>query len=258
MSYQRTVMVSTEWPIYINSKGRPECKTAKLLPEGRFKIVVEPQDYDAYVKQWGKKHVLVLDKNDQGIAYVRDFTVKHNQKLGKGWFWLLDDDISNFFKEDNGKNVKSTFLDAEKYVKKKLKGQEKFAIASLEYSQYAWSAKGRVTINSYCDVCVLIHAQKVKEIGAEYDLRFKLKSDRDFALQVMSKGFNCVRFTKFSFGCPENGSNKGGLHETYSKKSPERISCIMLEEKWGTDLVNVTVKKSGRVDAKINWKAFKK
>ena len=53
-----------KYPVYIVSKGRWENPmTAKFfLKDGvKFKIVVEPQEYDNYCKALGKKYVLKTD-----------------------------------------------------------------------------------------------------------------------------------------------------------------------------------------------------
>jgi len=59
-----------KYPICIVSKDRADiCKTHNLLD---FKginhfYMVEPQDYNSYVKRFGKDKVIDIKKNDKGI-----------------------------------------------------------------------------------------------------------------------------------------------------------------------------------------------
>lgn len=243
------------FPIIIPSKNRPECPTAQLLKGNDFKIVVEPQDIEKY-KKW-KKHLVILPDNNPGLQFVRNFILEYAKRKHMGWVWVMDDDLQHFYKTVQGKNVKCNFSEVSKSVEPKLRKSSKFAIAALEYQQFAWSMSGRMSFNSYCDTCVALNTPLLRKYGVKYDLK-QFKEDRDIVLQVLTKGLNTIRFSKYSFGAPENGSNEGGLKDLYDRKSPERKGAFALEEKWGTGLVAVQVKKNGRIDAKINWKAFKR
>ena len=57
--------------IYVISKGRPNGKTFHWLRLGKvpYKVVVEPQDYDAY-KKAGHEQICVLPENDRGFSYT--------------------------------------------------------------------------------------------------------------------------------------------------------------------------------------------
>lgn len=258
-NFVRKVRIEHEnFPIFIPSKGRPECKTAEFLKkEGiPFKIIIEPQDIPEY-RRWGKKNLLLLPENDKGIAYTRNFVLKHCKRKHIDWCWVMDDDLTSFFKTVANRNVKCTWKQVREHIEPQLKKSNRFGQASLEYSQYAWSSNGKPKINSYNDCFVALKTSLFRKHEITWDESFALKSDRDISIQLIMKGLNNVRFTKFSFGTPENGSNKGGLHGVYEKKSIERLMSFKLEEKWGHDIVSVEVKKGGRIDAIVNWKKFK-
>ena len=84
-----------------------------------------------------------------------------------------------------------------------------------------------------------------------YDV--ELKEDRDMCLQVIANGYKTLRACKFSFKAPKNGSNKGGLSETYAKKTVEADACLNMVKKW--DCCEIIYKNDNRCDLKINWKA---
>lgn len=255
---RRIKLEHDDFPIFIPSKGRPECKTAEILEsEGiAFKIIIEPQEIEMY-KKWGAKNILILKENNMGIAYTRNFVMEYTKIRSISWCWIFDDDLASFWKTISGKNVKCKAREAISYAESKLKKSKKIAQASFEYQQYAWSMDGKPRVNSYNDCFVAFDTAKMREKGIKWDESFKLKSDRDVSIQILKNGYNNVRFTNYSFSCPENGSNEGGLHFEYQKKSVERLSCFDLERKWGSDIVEVKIKPSGRVDAKIKWNKIK-
>lgn len=237
--------------VYVPSKGRPSGSTAKLLAESgiNFLVVVEPQEYDAYKAVVGKR-LLTLPASNQGIAYVRNWILQHHDS---GWYWMLDDDITAFFKTTNGKNTKVSAREA-------LEGAGGFFIedasigqAALEYQQFAWSATRAVKHNGYCDVAVCINKDRVKML--RYRPEVNLKEDRDFTLQVLSSGMRTARVCRYSFAAPKNGSNAGGLSGEYSQTGKELAASRLMCRLWPGICTPIT-KRDGRQDVKINWRHF--
>jgi hypothetical protein len=232
--------------IWIPSKGRPNCPTANLLAKANvpFTVVVEPQDEEKY-KCWP---IVTLDRNDGGLVFVRNWI---KDRAGTSWFWMLDDDIENFYHTKNKKNYRVTAHEAIRgaepfFVENKTIGQ-----ASLEYQQYAWSAKKLVTHGGYCDVAVCIHAGRTKM--CRFRPEVTLKEDRDFTLQVLANGYLTARVCKYSFSAPKNGSNAGGLQAEYAVDGREAAASLMMCKLWPGVCTPIT-KDDGRKDVKINWR----
>lgn len=207
-------MSRNSFPIYIPSKGRPNSKTINQLygKDDNFIIVVEPQDYQDYKKQYPLAKFEILPKDNQGITYVRN----HILNLNISWYWMLDDDIDSFYLRIGTKMKKVSVSILRKIeVLYNLEKRESTAQVALEYNQYAWSASKDFVINGYCDVCVAINAAKVKENNIFYDKEVQLKEDRDFTLQIITSELQTLRTTKFAFSCPKNGANEGGLKDVY-------------------------------------------
>jgi len=235
-------------PIFVPSKGRPNASTIRLLKESslQFTVVVEPQDAERYADA----PTAVLEENNKGIAYVRSWI---KQNAGKGWYWMLDDDITSFYKTANGKSIRvdaaTALLGSQKYFM----GDESVAQASLEYQQFAWSSKKPVKYNGYCDVAVCIHAGRTRFCG--YREEVALKEDRDFTLQVLSCGYRTARVCAFSFAAPKNGSNAGGLQDEYAKVGNEASASLRMCQLW-PGICSPLTKPDGRKDVKINWRAI--
>lgn len=242
------------WPVFVPSKGRHFNANLRsvygaLLPT----IVVEPQDERSYRVAFPSFQLLVLPVNNGGIAFVRNFILERARILGFEWFWMIDDDITSFSTQVEGKNVKQpaevVLLAAQKII-----DRPEVAQGALEYQQFSWAAKKECVESGYCDVCVAIHAKRSAPI--RYRPEVALKEDRDFTIQLMARGSKVIRCSRLGFAAPKNGSNKGGLSEIYAKQGREAQASAALAAKW-PDFVKVNTKSDGRVDAKIDWQALK-
>lgn len=241
------------WPVFIPSKGRPACPTARLLRDAGVKhtIVVEPQDVEEYWAQSPASQVISLKEDDRGLSYARNAV----KEMGRSdWYWQLDDDITAFATSNGKKNTEST-ADVVLAAAQALFGDsEVVAQGALEYQQYSWGAKKSLHVGGYCDVAVAIHAGRTRA------LRYRgNKEDRDFTLQVLASGYHTVRCSRLSFAAPKNGSNVGGLQEIFYKQPGlEEQTVDGMIAIWGPDIIKKQVKPDGRVDCKINWGFFKK
>lgn len=234
------------WPVYVPSKGRPD---SKLIAKygNRVTPVVEQQEANSYCP---KASCIVMMKNDQGIAYVRNLILANARERGFDWFWMLDDDIVDFYIKSKKVDMPEALLTAQAIIET----QTNIGQAALEYQQFAWAAKKDYNINGYCDVAVAINVEATKRLS--YRAEANLKEDRDFTLQVLCSGRKTLRVQVVGFRAPANGSNKGGLSEIYAQPGREIKAVDKMVELW-PGIVRKQVKPNGRIDCKINWRAFK-
>lgn len=237
------------YPIAVPSKNRSDSKLlVRLFAEGLpLRIFVEPQEANLYREKYPGL-VIQLEKDDQGLAYVRNAILQYGRSSGTAKLWMLDDDIQKFHIARPAGFMETT---AEEALSMAEIGLEGYTQGALEYGQFAWSHyPGDYSEGSYCDVCVLIDVEQTRDL--RYRDEVNLKEDRDFTLQVLASGGRTRRVSYIGFSCPENGSNKGGLYEQY-KAGKERQAAERLAELW-PHCVTVQKKKSGRWDAKIDWR----
>ena len=248
-------------PIYIATKARSENSPTVplLLADGIIPtLVVEPQDEMAYRKRYTTCHFLVLLNNDMGVTYARNAVRHHAMRMGYEWFWMMDDDIKQFYVVErpegakSGRNVKAPPKLVIEQAEEALMALPNLAVGAMEYQQYAWAANKPLAMNSYCDVAVLVNLKKTESIS----YRDNCKEDRDFVLQCLALGYDAARSTRTAFAVPKNGSNKGGLHDAYAKGLENHWSARMTEL-WPGICERVT-KKDGRPDVKIHWKKLRK
>ena len=88
------------YPIYIPSKNRPDAKFLELIKDldADKYLILEPQDIDKYDNYKDYFTILDLKKNDMGLAFSRDFCKTYADNNNSKWYWLIDDDITKFYK----------------------------------------------------------------------------------------------------------------------------------------------------------------
>ena len=242
-------------PLFIPTKGRAaHAKTPTLFPQESFTLVIEPQEEIAYRQAFPDASFLILQKSDQGIGFVRQAILDHARSRRLSWYWMLDDDINDFFVVQNKRCVPTEGIRALTEAQTFILKDSSIGQAALEYQQFAWNSTKPYRLNSYCDVCVAINTQKVAMIN--YRPVLNMKEDRDFTLQVLASGYNTLRICAYAFSTPKNGSNRGGLFPFYNDgKQEERVSRKMAELWPG--ICTFQRKQDGRPDVRINWSFFR-
>ncbi len=126
--------------VYIMSKGRPNCVTARMLSDinypGEWFIVCGDNDetYPEYVKNWGKDKVLLFDwakkvqetdlldpfgveNKPSGAAPARNAIHDISHSRGEKRHWQFDDDISIFYDIDDFTSKKIRIEDGRRLFK---------------------------------------------------------------------------------------------------------------------------------------------
>jgi len=241
--------------VFIPSKGRPSTKTHTLLDPKQFKVyhIVEPQDYAAYAAA-NLPNIIQLPENNQGIAYVRNFTIEHGKSLGVQWLWVIDDDVSGFGTAKAGKTIKGTSQVLTDFYQRV--EQYRFPLNGINYCQYAWSystGKNRFSINKKtAEVCTLMYLPK---ISWQYRARLNLKEDRDFCMQAIKHSDGIIIDTHSWFACPGVGTNAGGLQSLYQQQRDHEAAAKLAAE-WAP--YTKLIKKKDRVDCKLDIPSYAK
>jgi hypothetical protein len=246
------------YPVLIATKGRAgQSKAITALINERIEhyLFVEPQEMSTYAAAYPEtqfqERLIGLTENDKGITFARRACLQYARARQFHWFWMMDDDVSGMFLVKENKCVRAPFSVVLKGAEDALTVLPNLGIGALEYGQYAWASKKDYAMNSYCDVAVLINVPRTMAIN----YRENCKEDRDFVLQALQLGLQSARASRFAFSAPKNGSNKGGLHDAYKAGLENHWSKRMVELWPG--ICEHHVKKDGRPDVKIKWRALK-
>tara|TARA_Y100001938_G_scaffold140701_1_gene209291 strand:+ start:1909 stop:2766 length:858 start_codon:yes stop_codon:yes gene_type:complete len=190
--------VNPNFPIFVISKGRWESRlTSKTFERTNipYRIVIEPQEYDDYVKFIRKEKIIKLPFSNLGQGsiparnFVWDFAIKEGHKK----HWIIDDNIYDFYRFNrNAKNIVedgTIFKCAEDFVDRyeniMLSGFNycKFCIASEKYPPYLFNTRIYSTIL----------------IDHRLDLRWrgKYNEDTDLSIRTLKLGYCTVQFNAF-------------------------------------------------------------
>jgi hypothetical protein len=197
-----------KYTIYIPSKGRPNCSTPKLLGNTKYYLVVEPQDKKAYIDNFGKNKVLVLNKNNKGLWYARKWIKKYSTKKSEKFHWQIDDDIRAFMKRDVKlqKNKRRTAYSVLGHIENYVQRYKNIGMAGLKSEAFAWGAKRDLDFNKQIAGVALLN-NKVK-----VSYRDNVIEDTDYSMQVLSAGgdYCTVLFNRLILSTVKLGSNEGG------------------------------------------------
>lgn len=235
--------------VCIPTKGRPQTTIYKHFNDAGIEVFhfIEPDELEMY----NVPNKISIEKNNQGICYVRNFILDYARKKNIEWIIMCDDDVRHFGAY-NGKTIKTDatiWFDIFNKAK-----QLPFELVAINYRQHAWRCRTNYSINrTFAEVCFLMN---VKKIHWKYRDEFKLKHDRDFTLQTIKYGNGVIRFNHYIFNAPDIGSNKGGLYNDYAKKKDLRGAYSMVKE-WHpfAKLIKKDLKVK-RIDISVDIKAL--
>jgi len=229
--------LKNKYPIFIPSKNRASnCITANNLFEYIYKysdilkIVVEPQDYNSYLKYFDDENLLQIDKNDMGIAYVRQYIKDYSNKNNYKYHWQMDDDL-RFKQRINGKNVKSSPIDMMVKIEDYIDKYSNIGMASFRNSVFAFAQKNNMAYNKQMVSCFILN----DIIKSKY--RQNTIEDTDYSMQVLTEGYCTVIFNRFLYDNPPQGKNTGG-NQTHSLSENKITKCqLNLIKEWNDAFV---------------------
>lgn len=238
--------------LFIPTKNRlDKPKTYNILKElGLSPIfVIEPQE-ETKAKELGYNYIL-LDDNDRGITYARNFILNYCRQNNIIYAVVLDDDI-NFFKRffksgKGGLRDNTVFIDAlEYFIKAKNCG-------TMQYSQFGWCATEDVTYNKSIEVVHFLYLPQLERINYTENT----VEDKDFALQLIFAGYKPFMLKRLCFDVPSIGTNAGGLNDAYAS-GRSAIWAQNFINKWGPEITKIFREKNGNINVRINWHNVRK
>lgn len=232
------------FPIYVISKGRADTRlTARALERLRldYRIVVEPQEFDAYQAHIDAERILRLPFSNlgQGSIPARNWVWEHAIENGHTRHWILDDNIRNFARLNHNENrivtQENPFIPCETFADK----YEKVALAGMQYRGFA-SDKDELPpfrLNTRIYSCILI------DNAIPFRWRGRYNEDTDLSLRVLKAGYCTVLFNAYLIDKAATMTMSGGnTDELYVDDGRRRMAeslreqhpdVVTLTEKWG-------------------------
>lgn len=250
--------MNPRYPIYIISKGRWERRqTSKALElmNVPYHIVIEPQEYDNYVKHIDESKILVLPFSNlgQGSIPARNWVWEHSISIGANRHWILDDNMDSFYRVNNNMKLLVTtgviFNAAEDFVDR----YENIAIAGFQYNSFVFkdAIVPPYRLNTRIYSCILI------KNDIDYRWRGKFNEDTDLSIRVLKDGFVTMLFNAFLVNKETTMRAKGGNTDEVYKQTNNRKEFAESLKNQHPDIVEVTWK-FNRWHHHVNYKPFQK
>ena len=242
-----------KYPIYVPSKARSNIKlTTKALADVGldFYIVIEPQDADDYRNEYSEAQIIVMEKNDQGISYVRNACKKHSISIGADYHWQIDDNIKDFRIRENNKNVITNTKNLLSAIENYISHFDNIGICSPSHTMFAFAKNTHVSINKQAYSCVLIN----NELDIGY--RHPCVEDTDYSMQVLSSGYCTILFNKLLMSKATTGQYKGGNTDISYSGDGRLIRSKGLQDFWPGDFKIIKKNESWRIAPSRVWDKF--
>jgi len=249
--------MNPSYPVYVISKGRSDkCLTVRELRKMNvpFRLVIEPQEYDKYLKIASKEEILVLPFSNlgQGSIPARNWVWEHSIEEGHARHWILDDNLEGFHRLN--RNIKpnvtsgTIFKCAEDFIDR----YTNVAIAGFNYYSFC-KATDKVPafyLNTRIYSCILI------KNDIDYRWRGRYNEDTDLSIRVLKDGWCTVLFNAFLCGKVTTMRMKGGNTDNVYTDNDNRRKFAESLEKQHPDVVKV-VWKFNRWHHQVDYKPFK-
>ncbi|MCI0408273.1 MAG: hypothetical protein L0191_06880 [Acidobacteria bacterium] len=253
-------MVQPRYPIYVVSKGRwRRPYTARALARDGipFRMVVEPQEAEAYALVVGKERVLTLPFANlgQGSIPARNWVWEHAAAEGSARHWVLDDNLRGFYRRWHGDRLPVESGPALRCCEDFVDRYENVAVAGLNYSTFAHRNSGRKTgmppfyLNVHVYSCVLINT------GIPFRWRGRYNEDTDLCLQVLAGGWCTVLLNAFLVQKIVTMVMRGGNTDVLYAGDGRLRMARSLERAW-PGVVQV-IRRFRRPQHWVDWTRFK-
>lgn len=218
-----------------------------------FRVVVEPQEADAYAETVGRDSVLVLPFSGLGLGSIpaRNWIWRHAKNSGYGAHWCIDDNIEAFNRLNrNCKLVVETgaiFRAAEDFVGR----YENVLLSGFNYYSFAkiTEALPPYYLNTRIYSCILVDHR------IPFLWRGRYNEDTDLSIRVLKAGFCTILFNAFLAGKVCTMRMRGGnTDELYSGDGRKKMAESLAAQH--PDVARV-VWRFNRWHHHVNYRAFK-
>ena len=200
-----------QYPLYIVSKGRADSRlTARSLERMQvpYYIAIEPQDYESYAAVIDPAKILVLpfSNHGDGPGRARNWCWDHAISLGAKRHWVLDDNISDFYRLHQNFRIRvesgAIFRAAENFVDR----FENVPISGFQYRFFiAPNGKYPAFVTN-----TRIYSVLLIDNSCEFRWRGRYNEDTDICLRVLKAGQCTIQFNSFLQGKAATQTLGGG------------------------------------------------
>ena len=204
-------------PMYIVSKGRADTMfTSRSLSRMEIPhyIVIEPQDLESYEKALDtfnmREYVTLLvapfSNHGDGPGRARNWAWDHSISIGATSHWVLDDNISDFYRLHNNERIRFEsgvgFQVMEDFV-------SRYDNVYIAGPQYRFFIDPNQKYPAYV-ANTRIYSTLLIRNDCKHRWRGRYNEDTDICLRVMKDGDSCLQFNAFMQGKAATQTVSGG------------------------------------------------
>lgn len=257
------ILVSNpRYPIYIVSKGRWESRlTSKTLERMHtpYRIVIEPQEWDAYAAVIDPRKILVLPFSNlgQGSIPARNWIWEHAIQEGHQRHWIIDDNIDGFYRFNHNRKIPvadGTILAVmEEFVDR----YENVPMAGPNYEHFAPRREPNTLpfrLNTRIYSCILLSNVMSQRWRGRYN------EDTDLSLRFLKDGQCTILFNAFLAKKKATMLMTGGNTDELYKQNATfdgRLEMARSLQRQHPDVVKIT-RKWGRWQHQVDYRPFRK
>lgn len=233
------------------SYKRPTVETLKYIPF--CKVYVDSKEYNEYKEANEGAYIVKCPDGVQGnLCRVRNYIMRNEFENGADSVVIVDDDMEGLYIWVGNENNHTI-------TKRKLKTDElldffdKYSTLCKQWGFYFWGANCNQDAMSYRPTYIPFHTNQyiggplqvfLKGNECYYDERLPLKEDYDMTLQQCNKYRGCLRLNFLTYNVKQS-EQKGGC-ATYRTMLREKEQFVLLQKKWGKDIVKEDKSNKGK------------
>ena len=262
--------MNPKYPLYIVSKGRADSRlTSRALEKMQvpYYIVIEQSDYKDYAEVIDKEKILILNEKylneyevldtlgrskSTGPGAARNFAWNHSMKNGFAFHWVMDDNITAFYRLNNNLKIKVVsgvfFRAMEDFV-------ERYENVSMAGPNYDFFAKQNQKLPPFIKNTRIYSCNLIKN-DTPFKWRGRYNEDTILSLDMLKSGYCTIQFNAFLQGKVKTQVLRGGNSDAFYDKEG-----TFLKSKMQIDIhpdVSKMVHKFGRVHHHVDYTRFKK
>ena len=263
--------MNPQFPLYIVSKGRWDTRlTSKALELMKvpYHIIVEHQEFEKYAAVIDPAKILVLDPKFQaeydifsdigittskGSGPARNFAWEHAIAAGTERHWVMDDNITGFYRLQNNYKLKVEDGTVLRCMEDWVLRYENIAMAGPNYFMFiARKAADKIppfALNTRIYYCNLIRND------VPFRWRGRYNEDTDLSLRMLKAGWCTVLFNAFLQYKIPTMTVKGGNTDSIYKGGTKAKSQMLVD--MHPDVARLTYK-FHRIHHEVNYRPFKK
>jgi len=249
--------MNPRYPVYIISKSRWKSRlTVKELERLKipYHIVIEPQEYNDYVKVIDPKKIYILPFSNlgQGSIPARNWVWEHSISIGVERHWILDDNLRMFFRINRNRCHPMTSGTNFRVLEDFIDRYDNIALAGFQYEMFVLLKQKfppfRLNTRIYSNILI--------KNDVPYRWRGRYNEDTDLSLRTLKDGWCTVLFNAFVVHKIPTMRMKGGnTDELYKDNGRLKMAQSLVEQH--PDVAKITWK-WGRWQHQVDYRRFKR